>query len=32
VESTTDVEQLDGWLDRLVTASTPDELGISPAG
>jgi hypothetical protein len=29
VESTTDVDQLDDWLDRLVTASTLDELRIS---
>ena len=28
VEATTDVEQLDTWLDRLVTASTLDELEI----
>jgi hypothetical protein len=28
VESTADVDQLDTWLDRLVTASALDELGI----
>jgi hypothetical protein len=28
VEATADVEQLDTWLDRLVTARTMDELGI----
>jgi hypothetical protein len=28
VESTDDVEQLDTWLDRLVTARKLDELGI----
>lgn len=28
VESTTDVNQLDACLDRLVTADTLDELGI----
>ena len=28
VEATTDVERLDTWLDRLVTASTLDELEI----
>ena len=28
VESTADVDQLDTWLDRLVTASTLEELGI----
>jgi hypothetical protein len=31
VQSTTDVDQLDDWLDRLVTVSTFDELRI-PAG
>ena len=31
VEATTDVDQLDTWLDRLVTASTLDELEIPPA-
>ena len=30
VEATTDVDQLDDWLDRLVTASTLDELEIPP--
>ena len=28
VESTTDVDQLDGWLDRFATADTLDELDI----
>jgi hypothetical protein len=28
VEATDDVDQLDNWLDRLVTAQTPEELGI----
>jgi hypothetical protein len=32
VEATTDVEQLDTWLDRLVTAGTLDELEIPGAG
>jgi len=31
VESTADVDQLDDWLDRLVTAETLDELGIPEA-
>jgi len=31
VESTTDVDQLDEWLDRLVTADTLDELEIPAA-
>lgn len=31
VESTTDVAQLDDWLDRLVVADTLDELGIPAA-
>jgi len=29
VEATDDVDQLDDWLDRLVTAQTLDELGIA---
>ena len=29
VESTTDVNQLDDWLDRLVTDDTLDELKIT---
>jgi ElaB/YqjD/DUF883 family membrane-anchored ribosome-binding protein len=28
VETTDDVDQLDDWLDRLVTAQTLEELGI----
>jgi hypothetical protein len=28
VEATSDVEQLDDWLDRFATALTLDELGI----
>jgi len=28
VEATDNVDQLDDWLDRLVTARTLDELGI----
>jgi hypothetical protein len=32
VESTDDVDQLDNWLDRLITAQTLDELGIGDAG
>ena len=31
VESTTDVAQLDDWLDRFATASTLDELEIPAA-
>jgi hypothetical protein len=31
VEATTDVEQLDTWLDRFATASTLDELEIPAA-
>jgi hypothetical protein len=31
VQSTTDVDQLDGWLDRLVTASRLEELEIPVA-
>jgi len=31
VESTSDADQLDDWLDRLVTADTLDELEIPTA-
>jgi hypothetical protein len=32
VASTTDVDQLDNWLDRFATASTLEELGIPEVG
>jgi len=28
IRATTDLEQLDEWLDRVVTAETLDEVGI----
>ena len=32
VQSTTDIDQLDDWLDRFATASTLDDLNIPSAG